>query len=107
MSRLNDPANFKGRVNFAADYISRMRTPSRAFDNCFENDDGRVVAAALYRRAQKNKRLAENMPRYLNMQIVAQDAAAFAHVKTRDLPDAAREEREKARRAFAEFMAAQ
>lgn len=41
MSRLNDPENFRGRVNYAAQVIAYGRRPTRAFDNCFENYDGR------------------------------------------------------------------
>jgi len=32
MSRLNDPENFRGRVNYAAHVIAYGRRPTRAFD---------------------------------------------------------------------------
>lgn len=87
--------NFKGRVDLAAAYISGNRKTSRTFDTCFEMYDGRVVAAALYRRALKNPKLAQNMPRYLDMSLVENSAQAFAHVKTKELPQAAKQERER------------
>ena len=51
MSRLNDPENFRGRVNYAAKVIAYGRRPTRAFDNCFENYDGDEVATAILRRS--------------------------------------------------------
>lgn len=33
MSRLNDPENFRGRVNYAAKVIGYGRSPTRAFEN--------------------------------------------------------------------------
>lgn len=65
MPSLNDPENFAGRVNFAAFIITQGRSTSRSFDNCFENNDGDAVAAALVRRAQKNERLRTNLFRYV------------------------------------------
>jgi hypothetical protein len=66
VSRLNDPENFAGRVNFAAFIIMQGRPTSRSFDNCFENNDGDAVAAALVRRARTNERLAVNLFRYIS-----------------------------------------
>ena len=54
MSRLNDPENFRGRVNYAAKVIAYGRRPTRAFDNCFENHDGDDVATVILRRSRKN-----------------------------------------------------
>lgn len=76
---INDPANFTGRVNLAALIISQGREASRSFDNCFENYDGDAVAVALYRRAQKNPKLAANIWRYLCRQSVTECAAKNAH----------------------------
>lgn len=95
MSALNRPDNFSGRVNYAAAVIADRREPTRNFDNCFENWDGDVVATALWRRAQKNTRLAENMPRYLSMELVERNAQTMAHVPTRKLKDVAADMRAK------------
>lgn len=73
MSHLNRADNFAGRVNYAARVIIEGRTPTRAFCDCFENDDGDAVAAALVRRAERNPRLAANLWRYLS-----KDSAAAA-----------------------------
>jgi hypothetical protein len=90
MSRLNDPENFAGRVNYAAKVISAgRRTDGRAFDNCFENGDGDVVAAALMRRAANNPKIAANIFRFLNEQIVRKNVASYAALTTRELPIAA------------------
>ena len=97
MSRLNDPENFSGRVNYAAAVISNGRSTSRAFDNCFENFDGDEVVAILLRRAEKNAKLAVNMPRYLGMNSVRDAAARLVHIKTRDMPAHARASRERGR----------
>ena len=61
MSRLNDPENFHGRVNYAAKVIAYGRRPTRAFDNCFENYDGDEVATVILRRSRKNARLAAKL----------------------------------------------
>lgn len=58
MSRLNDPENFRGRVNYAAKVIAYGHRPTRAFDSCFENYDSDEVATAILRRSRKNARLA-------------------------------------------------
>lgn len=89
--------DFTGRVNYAAQVIANGRNTSRAFDSCLENNDGAVVVTALWRRAKKNPRLAENMPRYLSMDIVRRDARSLAHIPTRKLKDVAAKMRERAR----------
>lgn len=65
MSRLNDLNNYAGRVRYAAAVVAAGREATRAFDNCFENIDGSEVAAALVRRAEKNPKIAKNLPKYL------------------------------------------
>lgn len=66
MSRLNREDHFDGRVRYAAAVIANAREDRRAFDNCFENGDGKVVSAAIYRRSLRNPKIAENMKRYLD-----------------------------------------
>lgn len=88
MSTLNEPDNFIGRVNYAAAVISAGRRPTRSFDNCFENWDGDAVAAALMRRAEKNERLREKLPRYINIGMATKNHADYAG---RDLKKVSRE----------------
>ena len=102
MSRLNDPDNFRGRVNYAAHVIAYGRRPTRAFDNCFENYDGDEVATVILRRAKNNARLAANLHRYLSLASIEAAAERLADVPTRRLPEVARQTR--ARRT-AEFDA--
>lgn len=90
MSRLNDPENFRGRVNYAAKVIAYGRSPTRAFDNCFENHDGDEVATAIVRRSRKNGRLAANLQRYLSLSSIEAAADRLADVPTRKLPEVAR-----------------
>jgi hypothetical protein len=55
MKTLN-PNNFKYRVNYTAQcFLKDIK--SRAFDNCFEMNDGDAVVVALMRRAFKNYNL--------------------------------------------------
>lgn len=89
MSALNREDNYAGRVNYAAAVIIAGREPTRNFDNCFENYDGEIVATALWRRAQKNPRLAQNLPRYLAVDLCEKNAQEFAHIPTRKLGEAA------------------
>lgn len=103
MSALNRPDNFAGRVNYAAKVIVSGRPSTRAFDNCFENYDGDVVSAALVRRAERNKRLAENLPRYLNTELALK---AFERFKGLNLTEEARKAREEAKAKFNKFMEA-
>ena len=100
--RVNDPDNFAGRVNYAAQVISRGGSTSRTFDSCFENYDGDAVAVALARRAEKNPKLAANMPRYLDMALIGRLREQYhgAH-----LPTVARELREDARIKFEAWKA--
>lgn len=93
MSRLNDPENFRGRVNYAAHVIAYGRRPTRAFDNCFENYDGDEVATAILRRSKKNACLAANLHRYLSMASIEAAADRLAEVPTRELPEVARRTR--------------
>lgn len=100
MSRLNDPENFRGRVNYAAHVIAYGRRPTRAFDNCFENYDGDEVATAILRRSKKNARLAANLHRYLSMASIEAAADRLAEVPTRDLPEVARRARARQKAEF-------
>lgn len=86
-----DLDNFAGRVNLAAAYISQGRDVScnRTFDTCFEMYDGDVVAAALYRRAEKNQKLAANLPRYISQNLREETIARYAHIPTRKLAEEA------------------
>ena len=93
MSRLNDPENFRGRVNYAAQVIAYGRRPTRAFDNCFENYDGDEVATVILRRSRKNARLAANLQRYLSLSSIEEAAERLADVPTRKLPEVARQTR--------------
>lgn len=100
MSRLNDPENFQGRVNYAAKVIAYGHRPTRAFDNCFENYDGDEVATVIVRRARKNRRLAANLHRYLGIASIEAAAQRLADVPTRKLPDVARETRARRKAEF-------
>lgn len=100
MSRLNDPENFRGRVNYAAQVIAYGRRPTRAFDNCFENYDGDEVATVILRRSKKNARLAANLHRYLNMVSIEAAADRLADVPTRGLPEVARQTRTRQKAEF-------
>lgn len=100
MSRLNDPDNFHGRVNYAAQVISYGRRPTRAFDNCFENYDGDEVATVILRRSKKNARLAANLHRHLSMASIEAAADRLADVPTRALSEVARQTRARRRAEF-------
>ncbi|HEV7283628.1 MAG TPA: hypothetical protein VGN75_02145 [Kaistia sp.] len=100
MSRLNDPENFRGRVNYAAKVIAYGRSPTRAFDNCFENYDGDEVATVILRRSRKNARLAANLQRYLNLSSIEDAAERLADVPTRRLPEVARQTRARRQAEF-------
>lgn len=83
---------FQYRVNFAAAYMVRGITNSRALDNCFEMFDGDLVVTALVRRSLKNRKLwhsiasqwSEGFP-----QSWISTATRYAHLKTSELPAAA------------------
>lgn len=96
MPTVYDEENFSGRVNFAAKYISEGRNTTRHFDTCFEMYDGDAVYVALCRRAMKNPKLAENMPRYLCMSMREKLLEQYTHITTRKLPEIARQLRNKA-----------
>lgn len=100
MSRLNDPENFRGRVNYAAKVIAYGHRPTRAFDNCFENYDGDEVATAILRRSRKNARLAANLQRYLSLTSIEAAAERLADVPTRKLPEVARQTRARQKAEF-------
>lgn len=100
MSRLNDPENFRGRVNYAAKVIAYGRRPTRAFDNCFENYDSDEVATAILRRSKKNARLAANLQRYLSLASIETAAERLADVPTRKLPEVARQSRARQKAEF-------
>lgn len=100
MSRLNDPENFRGRVNYAAKVIAYGHRPTRAFDNCFENYDGDEVATAILRRSRKNARLASNLQRYLSLASIEAAAERLADVPTRKLPEVARQTRARQKAEF-------
>lgn len=95
MSRLNDPENFSGRVNYACQVIARNGTATRSFDNCFENYDGDEVAVAVLRRSQNNPAIAKNIDKFLKIDQAAIDR--LKDVPTRKLAAEARKSREKAR----------
>lgn len=101
-----DTENFAGRVKLAASYILQGRRTTRTFDTCFEMHDGDVVAAALYRRAENNPKLAEALPRYLNADLRAETVAKFAGIPTRELPEEARRTRAERRASFDALCAA-
>lgn len=100
MSRLNDPENFRGRVNYAAKVIAYGRRPTRVFDNCFENYDGDEVATAILRRSKKNARLAANLQRYLSLASIEAAAERLADVPTRKLAEIARQSRARQKAEF-------
>lgn len=89
MSRLNDPENFRGRVAYAAQVVARAGAHTRAFDNCFENDDGDEVAVAILRRSRRNPKLAANLAKYLDVALVEECDQQLAHIPTRKLAIAA------------------
>lgn len=104
MSRLNDPDNFRGRVNYAAKVIAYGQSPTRAFDNCFENYDGDEVATVIVRRARKNRRLAANLHRYLSIASIEAPAERLADVPTRKLPEVARATRARRKAEFEAWL---
>lgn len=104
MSRLNDPENFRGRVNYAAKVIAYGHRPTRAFDNCFENYDGDEVATAILRRSRKNARLAANLQRYLSLTSIEAAAERLADVPTRKLSEVARQTRARQKAEFNNWL---
>ena len=100
MASVYDNENFAGRVNYAATVMLRGGTCTRHFDTCFEMYDGEVVAVALYRRAAKNPKLAAALARYIDAELAAKAAAAYAHIPTRGLAEEARKLRAISQAAF-------
>ena len=93
MTSVYDTDNYTGRVNLAVNYITRGSRTTRHFDTCFEMWDGDIVATAIYRRALKNPKLAEKLPKYLNIDSIAATAAEYAHIPTSKLKDEAAKKR--------------
>lgn len=99
MRDVYDPKQFEYRVAFAASYISRG-SPSglggtRSFDTCFEMGDADYVAAALFRRIEKDpsSKLAQNIWLYIDREMTQESAVKMMNVRRRDF----------ARLAFAEI----
>lgn len=105
MSRLNDPENFSGRVNYACAVIASGRSASRALDNCFENHDGDQVAIAVYRRSLKNPKIAKNLSVYLGPGTIEKCKTEWANVPARDLPKLAAAARANRKAEFAAWLA--
>ncbi|MGH7086047.1 MAG: hypothetical protein ACREFN_13765 [Acetobacteraceae bacterium] len=104
MSRLNDPKNFSGRVAYAAATIAAGRQTSHTFDNCFENHDGDEVSTVVYRRSIRNPKIAANIWRYLDREVVIGAATRLSSVPTREMPRVAAESRARKEREFEEGM---
>jgi len=99
---VNQYDNFMGRVNYAAQVISRNGNTTRTFDGCFENDDGDAVVAALARRCEKNAKLAANIARYLRPESLAEYKEKY---RGQNLTEVARQLRVEGRAAFEQWMA--
>lgn len=94
---------YQYRVNFAANYMMRGITNSRALDNCFEMFDGDFVVTALVRRAMQNRKLWEAIAKQWRdgfPQSWIDTANKYAHLTTRQLPAAAAAHRDQVQRAF-------
>ena len=107
--KVYDPEAFSHRVNYAAQCFMRG-THSRAFDTCFEMNDGDAVVTALVRRAQNNPRLhAAIAPQWSGVFPTEwlETAAQHAAIPTPALPALAREMRAEGARQFEEFLAEQ
>ena len=61
------------RINTVCAFILSGRKATRRFDSCLENDDNKMVAAGIYRRALKNPKIMEKMPQYLVVALVKAD----------------------------------
>lgn len=95
--------SYQYRVNFAAAYMVRGISNSRALDNCFEMFDGDLVVTTLVRRAMKNRKLWEAIARQWREgfpQSWLNTAMKYAHIPTRQLAAAAHEMREKAQQRW-------
>ncbi|MCP1674343.1 hypothetical protein J2T57_001445 [Natronocella acetinitrilica] len=98
--------SFESRVDFAARVIASGRETTRNFSNCFEMNDGEHVVEALRRRAQRNPRLAQALPRYIRQESVEAAEATLGHLTREQLIANARETRERRSAAFAEQIKA-
>ena len=101
MTSVYDADAFAERVNYAARClrVGGDRVHSRAFDTCFESNDGALVITALMRRAKKNSELAQAIKRALGREGFAQwrqKATEWDYVPTRRLANTARAMREQA-----------
>jgi hypothetical protein len=76
---------FSERVNYAARWIVSGRPTSRSFDSCFECWDGDAVVLALCRRAEKNDRLRQSLPRYIAESSLRDVPARYAGRKPADV----------------------
>lgn len=90
-----DEDGFETRVNFAAKYISEGRRTTRHFDTCFESFDGDYVVEALMRRAVRNKRLRDNLFRYINEAGARRVHGQLQNIPRRKLAEHAKAERER------------
>lgn len=105
----NNTASYPGRVRYAIAGIMRAED-SRAFDTCFEMNDGAYVVAAIMREAEKNPALRamigymfRNIPCYEDIPW-QKTAAKLASIPDEDLGKEAAKERQKQREAFAAYM---
>lgn len=73
MRDVYDPKQQDYRVEFAVRVILSGTNTTRRFDTCFEMNDGKQVAARIYRRALKNPRLMAALPKYLNIEMCRED----------------------------------
>lgn len=104
MTSYRDPEGFAARVNMACNYIANRREASRAFDTCFEMQDGDAVATAVYRRSRKNHKVRGNLWRYLARDSVVPTAFKHRRVPTKGLAALARQERAASAAAFARAL---
>ena len=106
-SNVYEKEAFSYRVEFAAAVISRGGNTTRNFDTCFEMHDGDSVSAVLVRRAKANPngKLAQNLYRYITKESAEAAYEATKHLTRAQLVKHAAEERERAEKAFSDFMA--
>lgn len=96
---------FKSRVNHAASVISNNRATNRNFDSCFEMHDGDEVVVALYRRAQKNEKIMQNLWDYISKESCLNAVERLKDVPTKELEAHSAATIEQANKAFDEMMA--
>jgi hypothetical protein len=107
--KVYDPEAFGHRVNYAAQCFMR-NTHSRAFDTCFEMNDGAAVVTALVRRAQNNPKLHAAIASQWSGVFPTEwleTAAKHAAIPTPALPALAHELRTEGERRFNQFLAEQ